>query len=90
MQFYEKNIYQILIFRLYTVYNKHEIIKIANQIREKSQVLYFIHTDEQCSYSEHAQGYSELQSKEYCSSNSDNTCDFSMVSLPIWIISYLL
>ena len=39
MQFYEKNIFQIMIFRLHTVYNKHEMIKIGNQIREKSQVL---------------------------------------------------
>ena len=39
MQFLNKNIYQVMIFRLYTVYNKHEIIKIDNQIREKLQVL---------------------------------------------------
>ena len=39
MQFYEKNIRQIMIFVLYTVYNKHEIVKIGNQIREKSQIL---------------------------------------------------
>ena len=32
MQFYEKkNAYQDVIFRLYTVYNKHEIVKIGNQ-----------------------------------------------------------
>ena len=29
----------VMIFRLYTVFNKHEMIKISNQIREKSQVL---------------------------------------------------
>ena len=28
-----------MIFRLYTVYNKHEIIKIGNQTIEKYQVL---------------------------------------------------
>ena len=39
MQFYEKNIYQFIIFRLYTVYNKNVMIKIGNQTREKSQVL---------------------------------------------------
>ena len=39
MQFYEKNIYQVIIFRLHTVYNKHEIIKTVNQIKEKWQVL---------------------------------------------------
>ena len=39
MQFYEINICQIIIFRLYTVRNKHQMIKIGNQIREKLQVL---------------------------------------------------
>ena len=39
MQFYEINIYQVMIIRLYTVYNKHETIKIYNQTREKSQEL---------------------------------------------------
>ena len=39
MQFQEKNISQVMIFRLYTVYNKHEMMKIGNQIREKSQAL---------------------------------------------------
>ena len=39
MQFYEINISQVMIFWLYTVYNKHEIIKIDNQTREKSQEL---------------------------------------------------
>ena len=28
-----------MIFRLYAVYKKHEIIKTGNQTREKSQVL---------------------------------------------------
>ena len=37
MQFYETNICQITIFRLYTIYNKHKITKIGNQNREKSQ-----------------------------------------------------
>ena len=39
MQFYETNIYQVMIFNLYTVYNKHEMIKTGNQDREKLQVL---------------------------------------------------
>ena len=33
------NICQVMIFKLYTVYNKHEMIKIDGQTREKSQVL---------------------------------------------------
>ena len=28
-----------MIFKLYTEYNKHEMIKIGNETREKSQVL---------------------------------------------------
>ena len=39
MQFYEITICQVMIYRLYTVYNKHDMIKISNQTREKSQVL---------------------------------------------------
>ena len=39
LQFFEINICEITIFRLYTVYSKHEIIKIGNQTVEKSQVL---------------------------------------------------
>ena len=39
MQFYEISIYQVKLFRFYTVYNKHELIKIANQTREISQAL---------------------------------------------------
>ena len=39
MQFYEINIYQTMIFRLHAAYNKHEMIKIGNQVRKKSQVL---------------------------------------------------
>ena len=39
-QFYEINICQVMIFRLYTVYNKHEIIKIVNHTREKSHVIF--------------------------------------------------
>ena len=35
MQFYELNICQDMIFRLYAVYNKHGMIKIGNQTREK-------------------------------------------------------
>ena len=37
--FYEIHICQVMIFRLCTVYNKHQLIKIDNQTREKSQVL---------------------------------------------------
>ena len=39
MQFYETNVCQLMIFCFYTVYNKHEMIKIDNQTREKSQEL---------------------------------------------------
>ena len=39
MQFYEKNISQVMVIGLYTVYNKHEVIQIGNQTTEKSQVL---------------------------------------------------
>ena len=39
MKFYEINVREAMIFRLHTVYNKHEMIKIGNQIRETSQVL---------------------------------------------------
>ena len=36
---YEIYICEVMIFKLYTVYKKQEMIKIGNQIREKSQVL---------------------------------------------------
>ena len=39
IQFYNINICQFIIFRLCTVFNKHEMIKICGQTREKSQVL---------------------------------------------------
>ena len=39
MQLYEINICQVMILILYTVYNKHEMIKIDNQTTEKSHVL---------------------------------------------------
>ena len=39
MQFYDINICQDMMYKLHTVYNKHEMIKIGNQITEKSQVL---------------------------------------------------
>ena len=39
MQFYEINISQVMILSLYTVYNKHEMIKIGNETREKLQIL---------------------------------------------------
>ena len=35
MQFYDINIFQAMIFRFYTVYIKHEVIKIGNQTQEK-------------------------------------------------------
>ena len=38
MQLYNMNIHQVMIFRLYTTYNKQKMIKIDNQKREKSQV----------------------------------------------------
>ena len=40
MQFEEMNIYQVMIFRLYTLYNKHEILKIDNQTRKKLQAIF--------------------------------------------------
>ena len=43
MQFYEINIYQVMIFKLDTVHNKHEMLKIGNQARQKSQVLSQLH-----------------------------------------------
>ena len=39
MQFYEITVCGVMIFRFYTVNNKHEMIKIGNQTRKKSQVL---------------------------------------------------
>ena len=39
MQFYEINTSHVMTFKLYAVYNKHEMIKIGNQTRGKSQVL---------------------------------------------------
>ena len=39
MQFYEVNTSEITIFWLYTVYNKHDMLKISNKTREKSHVL---------------------------------------------------
>ena len=39
MQFCEINIRQVMMFRLYTVYNKHEMKENGNQTTEKSQVL---------------------------------------------------
>ena len=34
MQLYEKNINQVMFFMLYSVYNKHEMIKTGNQTRK--------------------------------------------------------
>ena len=39
MQFNEVNNCQVMIFRLYTVFNKHKMIENDNEIREKLQVL---------------------------------------------------
>ena len=39
VQFYEPNIFQMMTFSLYTVYNKHEIIKIGKETKEKKKVL---------------------------------------------------
>ena len=39
MLFYEISICKVVIFSLYTVYNKHDMIKIGNQTRKKWQVL---------------------------------------------------
>ena len=39
MQFYELNICKVMIFRLNDVYNKHGMIRIVKQTKEKSQVL---------------------------------------------------
>ena len=41
MQLYEKNICRIMIFKLYNVYNKHEMTKIGDKKsqKKKSQVL---------------------------------------------------
>ena len=39
MQFYEKNIYKVMIFRFYPVYKKREMIKTDNQTKEEQEVL---------------------------------------------------
>ena len=39
MQLQEMNLWQVMIFRLYILYNKHKMIKIGTQNREISQVL---------------------------------------------------
>ena len=39
MQLHEMNLWQVMIFRLYILYNKHKMIKIGTQNREISQVL---------------------------------------------------
>ena len=38
MKFYEINICQAMTFMLYTVYNKHEMLKLGDQTRGKLQV----------------------------------------------------
>ena len=39
MQFHKINVCQVMIFMLYAANKKHEMIKIGNQTKEKSQVL---------------------------------------------------
>ena len=39
MQLHEMNLWQVMIFRLYILYNKHKMIKIGTQNRKISQVL---------------------------------------------------
>ena len=39
MQFYEINNCQVMIFKFYAVHNKHEMIKMGNQTKEKCHVL---------------------------------------------------
>ena len=39
MQLHEMNLWQVMIFRLYILYNKHKMIRIGTQNREISQVL---------------------------------------------------
>ena len=39
MHLYEINVCQIMIFKFYTIYDKHEIIEIANQDIEKPHTL---------------------------------------------------
>ena len=39
MQFYEINIFHIMIFMFFIVYNKYKMIKIGNKTREISQAL---------------------------------------------------
>ena len=39
MQLCEKDICQVMIYRIYTVYNKYELMKIGNQTREKAKGL---------------------------------------------------
>ena len=39
MQLHEMNLWQVMIFRLYILYNKHKMIKIGTKNREISQVL---------------------------------------------------
>ena len=39
MQLHEMNLWQVMIFRLYILYNKHKMIKIGTQNIEISQAL---------------------------------------------------
>ena len=43
MKFNEMNIYQIMFFRFYTVNKKHDMVKIGNRTRAKSQGLSQVH-----------------------------------------------
>ena len=40
IQFYEINICQVMIFRFYIFYNKHQMIKIGNKTRKKNRKYY--------------------------------------------------
>ena len=37
MQFYKINVCHVMIFRLHAVYDKHELMKLGNQSKEKLQ-----------------------------------------------------
>ena len=39
IQFYEINVCQLMIFRLYTVYSKHEKIKVSNKIIRAFEII---------------------------------------------------
>ena len=59
MQFYEINICQIVIFKVYSAYNKHEIMNIGNKTREKPEINFA--ADCKVVYSQ-KKSYTELES----------------------------